>query len=71
MREEPAGHAAGSGPTGDPAVDAVVARAGAAATLPTSAHNGLYAELLEDLQRELDADPAAVMTGGTAPGAVQ
>jgi hypothetical protein len=52
------------GATGDPAVDRIVERAAAAATLPTSAHSPLYAELLEDLQRELDADPSAAMGAG-------
>jgi hypothetical protein len=54
-----------SGPTGDPAVDAVITKASAAATIPTADHNALYGELLADLQHELDADPAARMTGGT------
>ena len=52
------------GLTGDPAVDRIVDRAATAATLPTSGHSDLYAELLDDLQRELDADPAAAMGAG-------
>lgn len=53
--------------TGDPAVDAVVARAAEAAALPTADHNGLYTNLMDQLQGELDADPAADIAGG-APG---
>ncbi|MGA7206444.1 MAG: hypothetical protein WBX27_17665 [Specibacter sp.] len=52
-------------PTADAAVDAVIARAAAAATVPTSEHNGLYSGLLEELQRELDDDPSAHTAGGT------
>jgi len=50
---------------GDPAVDAVVARAARVAVLPTSGHNPVYETLLFDLQRELDADPPTVVGGGS------
>ncbi len=54
--------------TGDPAVDAVVARAGEAAGLPTADHSGFYTSLMEQLQRELDADPAADIAAGAGTG---
>lgn len=56
-------------PTGDPGVDAIVARAAGASALPTGGHNLLFTSLMEALQRELDADPAADMAGGPANGA--
>lgn len=45
--------------TGDRAVDAIVARAADASALPAADHNGLYTSLMDQLQRELDADPVA------------
>lgn len=50
-----------SGPTGDPGVDALVALAAQAAQLPAGEHRKRYTEVLAGLERELDADPGAVM----------
>jgi hypothetical protein len=50
-------------------VDAIVASAAGASALPTGGHNLLFTSLMEALQRELDADPAADMAGGPANGA--
>ncbi|MGO4385149.1 hypothetical protein [Specibacter sp. RAF43] len=55
-------------PTGDPAVDAIVARAAQAATRPTQEHNPLYAGLADALQEELDADPDADPDAGLPDG---
>ncbi|PYI67013.1 hypothetical protein CVV68_11365 [Arthrobacter livingstonensis] len=68
MSENPDPSADGASGTADPAVDAIVTRAGEATSLPTADHNGLYTSLMEQLQRELDADPAAGMAGGPANG---
>ncbi|MBP2415074.1 hypothetical protein JOF48_003873 [Arthrobacter stackebrandtii] len=53
----------GSGSTGDPAVDALVDHAAQAAQLPAGEHRERYAQVLDGLERELDADPAAAMRG--------
>lgn len=69
-----------SGLTGDPAVDALITLAAQAAQLPAGEHRERYAQVLEGLERELDADPAAAMLGpgqgtvptpGHTPGTVQ
>lgn len=56
-----------SEPTGDAGVDRVIAKAAAAVNLPTSQHNALYLTLVEELQHELDTDPATAMNGGDRP----
>lgn len=53
--------AAAVAPTGDPAVDALVALAGQTGELPAGEHKALYSRVIEGLERELDADPAAGM----------
>lgn len=56
-----------SEPTGDAAVDRVIAKAAAAVNLATSEHNTLYMRLVDELQHELDTDPATAMNGGDRP----
>ena len=60
-----------AGPTGDAAVDALVALAARAAELPAGGHQERYLQVLDGLERELNADPPALMHGsgmhGTAP----
>ncbi len=50
-------------PTGDPAVDALVAFAAQTVQLPASEHKARYTRVLEGLERELDADPTAALRG--------
>ena len=50
-------------PTGDPAVDALVASAAQTVQLPASEHKARYTRVLEGLERELDADPTAALRG--------
>ena len=52
-----------SQPTGDPAVDALVALAAQTVHLPASEHKARYTQVLEGLERELDADPIAALRG--------
>ena len=49
--------------TGDPAVDALVARAAQAGQLPVGDHKELYATVLAGLESQLNADPAAALKG--------
>lgn len=61
-----------SGPTGDPGVDALVELAARASGLPVGEQQELYAQVLAGLERELDADPGAVMTAAAQiPGSAQ
>lgn len=41
----------------DAAVEALVARAALAPSLPTGEHNGLYASIMAGLEGQLDSDP--------------
>jgi hypothetical protein len=50
-------------PTGDPAVDALIALAGQASQLPAAEHKAVYTQVLDGLERELDADPSAALRG--------
>lgn len=50
-------------PTGDPAVDALVARSAQAGQLPVGDHKELYATVLVGLESELNADPSAALKG--------
>lgn len=52
---------AASQPTGDPAVDALVALAAQTAQLPAGEHKARYTQVLNGLEHELDADPAAAL----------
>ncbi len=64
----PAAARPGASGTGDPAVDAIVARVAEVAELPTAGHIELYASLMEGLQRELDADPVAAVRDAAPAG---
>ncbi|MEV8146400.1 hypothetical protein [Specibacter sp. NPDC078709] len=55
-----------SEPTGDAAVDSLVALAGETAQLPVGEHKALYSRVIEGLERELDADPAAAVNAAAA-----
>lgn len=52
---------AASQPTGDPAVDALVALAAQTAQLPAGEHKARYTQVLNGLEHELAADPAAAL----------
>ena len=55
-----------SHPTGDRAVDALVALAADTVNLPVEAHKAQYQQVLEGLERELNGDPAAAMDGASS-----
>lgn len=57
------------GPTGDAAVDALVALAAQAGELPVSGHQERYLQVLDGLESELNADPETLMHGSGIHGA--
>lgn len=49
-------------PTGDASVDALVDLGAQVRELPAGSHKALYTRVLDGLERELDADPAAALS---------
>lgn len=64
-------HAPGAGteqslPTGDHAVDALIATAAQSAHLPADEHKALYSSVIAGLEQELNADPQTQLSGAAS-----
>ncbi|WP_449372442.1 hypothetical protein [Arthrobacter psychrolactophilus] len=53
-------------PTGDHAVDALIATAAQSAQLPADEHKALYSSVIAGLEQELNSDPHTQLSGAAS-----